>query len=100
MKVIKTDVKYTVEERETHVWFDYENKQWILETNVPKHINRAVKYGWECTTQWVNDGLVVRAEFIAGERGISIKSDKKRGSGNAASLDAYRKSLEDDDDEE
>lgn len=36
---------YTLEEQETHIYFDASNRQWYIETNYAPHIVRLTKLG-------------------------------------------------------
>lgn len=79
MKTIIRSTKITAEERETHLWYDPETKTWTMETNIPKHFNKALKVGWEPTVQLVyEDGTVCGMTLVASERGITIKTPKRR----------------------
>ena len=79
MQVIKTSIKYSREERETHIWYDPENKTWNMESNIDKHFNRAVKQGWNIDKKFINDkGLTVSMLLSAPENAITIKSPQKR----------------------
>lgn len=54
-------------------------RPWTMETNIPKHFNKALKVGWEPISQGVyEDGTVCCMTLVASERGITIKTPKKR----------------------
>lgn len=79
MKTITRITKITQDERETHLWYDPFSKTWTMESNIPKHFNKALKVGWEPTVQLVyEDGTVCGMTLVASERGITIKTPKKR----------------------
>lgn len=79
MKTITRITKITQDERETHLWYDPFSKTWTMESNIPKHFNKALKVGWEPTVQFVyEDGTVCCMTLVASERGITIKTPKKR----------------------
>ena len=67
------------EERETHLWFDPTTNLWHMDSNISRHFNKAVRTGWTAVRQYVyEDGYVAAMSFEAPERGITIKSPKKR----------------------
>lgn len=79
MQVIKTQIKYSKEERETHLWYDPERKLWTMESNISKHFNKAVKQGWNIEKKFIDDdGIVSSMLLTAPERGIGIRSPEKR----------------------
>lgn len=45
MKTFIRTTRLTPEERETHLNFDYIDKVWYMESNIPRHINKALKSG-------------------------------------------------------
>lgn len=79
MKTFVRTTRITPEERESHLWYDPFYKTWTMETNIPKHFNKALKVGWEPILQGVyEDGTVCCMTLVASERGITIKTPKKR----------------------
>ena len=67
------------EERETHIWFDHTTNMWHMESNISRHFNKAIRAGWTPVCQHVyEDGYVAAMTLQASERGITIKSPKKR----------------------
>lgn len=79
MKTFVRTTRITPEERESHLWYDPFYKTWTMESNIPKHFNKALKVGWEPTVQLVyEDDTVCGMTLVASERGITIKIPKKR----------------------
>lgn len=79
MKTLKYVGKFTAEERETILRYDSFEKQWIMDSNIPKHFNKAMRQGWTPISQTVyEDGTVCAMELIAAERAITIKTPIKR----------------------
>jgi len=67
------------EERETHLWFDPMTNLWRMNSNISRHFNKAQRAGWTPVRQYVyDDGYVAAMELEAPERGITIKTPKKR----------------------
>lgn len=79
---MKTQVlkqKFMPEERETHIWYDPETKLWTMESNIPRHFNKAMRVGWSPTREChYEDGALAAVTLTAPERGLTIKSPKKR----------------------
>ncbi len=79
MKTFIRTTRIIPEERETHLNFDYIDKVWYMESSIPRHINKALKSGWTPIEQHTyEDGTICSMKFIAAERGITIKTPKKR----------------------
>ena len=80
MKTVKLNERLTNEERETHLNYDIIDKQWIMESFVPKHFRKALKQGWAPIRQYVYDDGVVCGMVLTGpERAITIRNvDKKK----------------------
>lgn len=79
MKAIIRTTKLTPEERETHLNFDYIDKKWYMDSSIQRHISKAIKTGWTPIEKHIyEDGTVCFMRFVAPERGITIKSPKKR----------------------
>ena len=71
--------KILPEERETHLNFDPETKSWILYSNISRHFNKAMRAGWTPIKEGrYEDGTIVDMTLTAPERGITIKTPKKR----------------------
>ena len=71
--------RFLPEERETHISFDPEQNLWILESNIARHYNKAMRAGWEPISQWVyDDGTICGMTLCAHERAITIKTPNKR----------------------
>lgn len=67
------------EERETHLWYDPNTKTWTMESNIPKHFNKAVKQGWAVDHKFINEeGSVIAMQLSAAERAITIRTPVKR----------------------
>lgn len=79
MKTIIRTTKLIPEERETHLNFDNIDKMWCMESSIPRHISKALKAGWTPVEKHVyEDGTVCSMTLVASERGITIKTPKKR----------------------
>lgn len=90
------------EERETHIWFDPNTNLWHMESNIGRHFNKAIRAGWTPVCKHVyEDGYVAAMTLQASERGITIKSPKKRelSDEHKAKLLAQNGNLEDDSDD-
>ena len=79
LETIKINVKLTAEERETLLNYDSINKEWIMDSTVPKHFRRAVKQGWIPIRQYIYDddtvcGMVLKAP----ERAVTIRNVEKK----------------------
>lgn len=79
MKTVVRNTRIAPEERETHLWYDPTTKTWTMESNIPKHFNKALRVGWEPTLQHAyEDGTICGMVLTSAERGITIKTPKKR----------------------
>lgn len=79
MKTTKISVRLTGDERETVLYYSPSDKQWIMDSTVPKHFNKAKKQGWTPIEQFVyDDGVVCGMILSAPERAITIRSTEKR----------------------
>ena len=47
MHITTKTVRFFPEERETHLWYDPIDHIWTMESNIPKHFNKAVRQGWK-----------------------------------------------------
>ena len=67
------------EERETHILYDPETDTWTMESNIPRHFNKAMRVGWEPICQYCyEDGSIAAMTLSSSERGLTIKTPKKR----------------------
>lgn len=79
MKTTKVSVRMTNDERETVLQYSLSDKQWIMDSTIPKHFNKAKKQGWTPIEQFVyDDGQVCGMILSAPERAITIRSTEKR----------------------
>lgn len=78
METIKINVKLTAEERETLLNYDSINKEWIMDSAVPKHFRKAVKQGWIPIRQYVYDDTVCGMVLKAPERAVTIRNVEKK----------------------
>lgn len=79
MKTVKLNDRLTSEERETHLNYDAIDKQWIMESFIPKHFRKALKKGWTPIKEYVyEDGMVCGMILSAPERAITIRSTDKK----------------------
>lgn len=79
METVVRNTRIAPEERETHLWYDPTTKTWTMESNIPKHFNKALRVGWEPTLQHAyEDGTICSMVLTSAERGITIKTPKKR----------------------
>lgn len=79
MKTYILNQKITPEERETHLNFDPDTDTWVMESNIARHFNKALRNGWTPIRQYkYEDGTVAAMSLTASERGVTIKTPKKR----------------------
>lgn len=79
MEIIKVNTKLTLEERETIITYDGVDKEWTMDSTVPKHFRRALKQGWNPIRQYIyEDGTVCGMVLTAPERAITIRSTTKK----------------------
>ena len=79
MKIIKVYGKLTLEERETVLSYDSIDKEWTMDSMVPKHFRKALKQGWNPVTQYVyEDGTVCGMILTAPERSVTIRNTTKK----------------------
>ena len=75
METIKVDLKLSNEEKETILTYDNVEKQWIMDSTVLKHYNKALKQGWKPIKKYVyDDGTVCGMVLVAPERSITIRN--------------------------
>lgn len=79
MEIIKINSRLSIEERETILVYDNMNKKWIMDTTVPKHLNKAKKQGWTQIAEFIyDDNSVCGGAFEAPARAITIRNAKKK----------------------
>lgn len=79
MKTIKVYDKLTIEERETILLYDSEQKIWTMDSTVPKHFRKALKQEWTPITQYVyEDGTICGMVLTAPERAVTIRNTSKK----------------------
>ena len=79
MQTIKINNRLSIEERETHLWFDSINNVWTIESFIPKHFKKAIKQGWTTIKQYIyDDGSVCGMELTAPARAITIRNAEKK----------------------
>ena len=79
LETIKINGRLIAEERETLLNYDSINKEWTMDSTVPKHFRKAIKQGWTPIRQYVYDddtvcGMVLKAP----ERAITIRNTEKK----------------------
>lgn len=75
MQIVKIKERLSLEEKETLLLYDAADKQWIMDTTVMKHYNKAKKQGWEQIKEFVyEDGTVCGGLFIATDRAVTIRN--------------------------
>ena len=96
METIKITTRLSVEERETVLAYDSIDKEWIMDTTVPKHANKAKKQGWIQKAEYVyDDGTVCGGVFTASERAVTIRNTEKKQMSDRQKTNLFR-----DDDED
>jgi hypothetical protein len=79
MEKIKVTSRLTTEERETVLVYDNVDKKWLMDTTVPKHVNKAKKQGWAQTAEYVyEDGTICGGAFEANASAITIRNPNKK----------------------
>jgi hypothetical protein len=79
METIKVNTRLSTEERETVLVYDNVDKKWLMDSTVPKHVNKAKKQGWTQTAEYVyEDGSACGGAFEAPARAITIRSAEKK----------------------
>lgn len=73
-------IRFSAEEKETHLWYDPIDHIWKMDSNIPKHFNKAVKQGWTPVSQAVyDDGTVCAMILTAPDGAITIRNlNRKR----------------------
>lgn len=79
MKVHVLRGRITAEEKETILLYDYIDKQWVMDSTVSTHYNRALKQGWTPLERYeYEDGSVVGYKLSAPGRAVTIRSVEKK----------------------
>ena len=79
METIKINGRLIAEERETLLNYDSINKEWTMDSTVPKHFRKAVKQGWTHIRQYIyDDGTVCGMVLRAPERAVTIRNVEKK----------------------
>ena len=105
MKTFVRTTRITPEERESHLWYDPFYKTWTMETNIPKHFNKAVRQGWMPVSKSIyEDGTVCAMTLTAPDGAITIRNPNKKrtmsDSQKAALFGAKNNELDEDFEEE
>lgn len=99
METIKVNTRLSVEERETVLVYDNVDKKWIMDTTIPKHMNKAKKQGWKQISEFVyEDGVACGGAFEAPARAITIRNAEKKQMSETQMGNLHNE--EDEDDEE
>lgn len=79
LKTIKIYNKLTAEERETLLNYDGINKEWTMDSTIPKHFRKALRQGWTPFIQYIyEDGTVCGMMLKAPERAVTIRNVEKK----------------------
>lgn len=79
LEIIKIHTKLGVDEKETTLNYDSVNKEWIMDSTVYKHYNKALKQGWKLIRQYVyDDGTVCGMVLTAPDRAVTIRNTVKK----------------------
>ena len=79
MEIIRVYYKPTLEERETLLHYDPIDKEWIMDSSIPKHFRKAMKQGWTPIKQYLHeDGTVCSMWLKAPDRAVTIRSIEKK----------------------
>lgn len=70
-------MKWTSEERETLLRYDFIDKIWIIYTNIPRHWRRFKNLGFELVSEVLEGDKFIDAEFKCNERIISFRNVEK-----------------------
>ena len=70
--------RLTIEERETNILFNEKDGYWSIVTDVPKHMNKFDKLGYECVkTIYYPDGSVETKEYKVPAHAVSFRKPEK-----------------------
>ena len=101
MEIIKVNARLTNEERETVLVFDNIDRKWHADTTLMKHANKLKKQGWDQVSEYVyEDGTVCGGEFIAPEKGITIRDPNKKRVMNESQMKNLRRCNDEEEDDE
>lgn len=79
MKEIHKTARITMEEKETHIYYDPIDHIWTMDSNIPKHFNKAIKQGWTPVSKAVyDDGTVCAMILTAPDGAITIRNPNKK----------------------
>jgi len=62
------------EERETILNYDPMTQTWYAWTNIPAHIRRFERLGWECTKSFRDGGVEVAKNFMAPKNAMTFRN--------------------------
>lgn len=89
MEIKNKTTRFLPEERETHLWYDPIDHIWRLESNIPKHFNKAVRQGWNIISKAVyDDGTVCAMNLTAPEGAITIRNPNKKRKMSSKAMEA------------
>lgn len=79
MKITKLTVRLTSEEKETHIYRDYVDKKWVMDSTISTDFNAALRKGWTILEKYIyEDGTVAGYKFEAPARAITIRNVEKK----------------------
>ena len=79
MEMTHKTTRFSAEERETLIRYDPVEHIWTMDSNIPKHFNKAVKQGWTPVSQAVyDDGTVCAMILTAPDGAITIRNPNKK----------------------
>jgi hypothetical protein len=91
-EIIKINTRLNVEERETTLNYDSINKEWIMDSTVYKHYNKAIKQGWKLIRQYVyDDGTVCGMVLTAPDRAVTIRNTAKKQMSEEQMINLHKK---------
>lgn len=71
--------RLTSQEKETVMRYDYIDKNWIMDSTISTHYNKALRQGWTPLTEYVyEDGTVYGYKLEAPGRAVTIRSIEKK----------------------
>lgn len=70
---------FSIEELETHLWYDPINKKWTAYTNIVTDFEKFKKQNWKLVSEnYAKDGTFIDATFEARKKAIRIANAIKR----------------------
>lgn len=79
METVKLTARLTREEKETHIYRDYVDKKWIVDSTISTDFNKALRQGWIPTMKYIyDDGTVAGYRLEAPSHAITIRNAKKK----------------------